>query len=653
MILKRILVLLPAGLVLLASCQRDAFEMEDTSLPSSKVISFSEETIREKILLKFNSVPSDLQLENLLSEHIISISPLFTGAKGKEALEERFGLDRWYEAVLDENADFDATVSYLSALSQVSVVELCSRASRASDCVAHPLEAIPSTKADSQSDILPFNDPSLSSQWHYINNGDTAFATNAFEGGDINVRDVWTRGICGDPSIIVAVVDDGVKHTHPDLQANMWTNAAELAGLPGVDDDGNGFVDDIYGYNFCTDNGNISWDASKDTGHGTHCAGVIAAVNNNGIGVCGVAGGSGIGDGCRIMSCQIFSGTSGGTTDIVVKAIKYAADMGASVISCSFGYANAYSSDKDYLNKVGSAEMDAIKYFEASAGNNNVLDGNIAIFASGNNGDPCSHYPGAYRDIISVSAYAPDFLPTFYTNYGPGCNISAPGGEYALTSPRTNSEVLSTLVSEVNGSDYGYMQGTSMACPHVAGVVALALSYAGSLGRTFSVDRFKQMILSSVNDMDARIASFQTKTYYRNYMYPLSLSKFLGNMGSGSLDTWRLMMQVEGIPCVVAPVGEERALDLSPYFGSSSSSLVFTQVSVDEASRLSLGLESEPYVENGLLYVHPTKVGSGKIVVKTYAGGSSTSEDTINGIEISQEVGVVARSFSSGNGGWL
>ena len=192
-----------------------------------------------------------------------------------------------------------------------------------------------------------------------------------------------------------------------------------------------------------------------------------------------------------------------------------------------------------------------------------------------------------------------------------------------------------------------------MACPHVAGVVALALSYAGSLGRKFSVDRFKQMILSSVNDMDARIASFQTKTYYRNYMYPLSLSKFLGNMGSGSLDTWRLMMQVEGIPCVVASVGEERALDLSPYFGSSSSSLVFTQVSVDEASRLSLGLESEPYVENGFLYVHPTKVGSGKIVVKTYAGGSSTSEDTINGIEISQEVGVVARSFSSGNGGWL
>ena len=653
MILKRILVLLPAGLVLLASCQRDAFEMEDTSLPSSKVISFSKETIREKILLKFNSVPSDLQLENLLSEHIISISPLFTGVKGKESLEERFGLDRWYEAVLAEDADFDATVSYLSALSQVSVVELCSRASRASDCVAHPLEAIPSTKADSQSDILPFNDPSLSSQWHYINNGDTAFATNAFEGGDINVRDVWTRGICGDPSIIVAVVDDGVKHTHPDLQANMWTNAAELTGLPGVDDDGNGFVDDIYGYNFCADNGNISWDASKDTGHGTHCAGVIAAVNNNGIGVCGVAGGSGIGDGCRIMSCQIFSGTSGGTTDIVVKAIKYAADMGASVISCSFGYANAYSSDKDYLNKVGSAEMDAIKYFEASAGNNNVLDGNIAIFASGNNGDPCSHYPGAYRDIISVSAYAPDFLPTFYTNYGPGCNISAPGGEYALTSPRTNSEVLSTLVSEVNGSDYGYMQGTSMACPHVAGVVALALSYAGSLGRKFSVDRFKQMILSSVNDMDARIASFQTKTYYRNYMYPLSLSKFLGNMGSGSLDTWRLMMQVEGIPCVVASVGEEQALDLSPYFGSSSSSLVFTQVSVDDASRLSLGLESDPYVENGFLYVHPTKVGSGKIVVKTYAGGSSTSEDTINGIEISQEVGVVARSFSSGNGGWL
>ena len=106
----------------------------------------------------------------------------------------------------------------------------------------------------------------------------------------------------------------------------MWVNEKELKGQSGVDDDGNGYVDDIYGYNFVTD-GPLTWSERGASSHGTHCAGTIAAVNNNKVGVSGVAGGSGKGDGCRLMSCQIFYGDGGGSAYASSRAIKYAADM--------------------------------------------------------------------------------------------------------------------------------------------------------------------------------------------------------------------------------------------------------------------------------------------------------------------------------------
>ena len=289
-----------------------------------------------------------------------------------------------------------------------------------------------------------------------------------------------------------------------------------------------------------------------------------------------------------------------------------------------------------------------------------MLDGNIAIFASGNDAHDYAHYPGAFHDIISVTAFGPDNLPTHYTNYGPGCNIAAPGGEAYLPPWKSyKALVLSTVPSELvtngeasssKGNDYGYMQGTSMACPHVSGVVALALSYAKKIGKTFERDRFKDMIITSANDMDQYLKG--TKSYVGRA--DLNLAPFYHKLGTGSLDAWLLMMQIEGIPSLTAEIGRKQWLDLSAYFGTASTSLTYLGLEVSDADRESLGLAEEPYIEYGRLYIHPTKPGSAKITIKAVGGGDEVGGgDNVGGMEISQEVSVIARSFVSENGGWL
>ena len=610
-----------------------------------------------------SGIPStDEVLDILGAYHFERIFPV--DVKNEERTRSA-GLHLWYRVKFDENTDLKEAASRLAKLGEISKVQANGHIKRAyntkgyrsyiSEAALQQKSAIRAVTASGR-----FSDPGLPYQWHYINSGTNEFdnkngLNNGSEAGcDVGCTEAWKK-CTGDPAIIVAVLDEGVMHSHPDLRDNMWMNEGEEL-YADTDKDGNGYKDDKYGYNFVSDTGIISWMEAEDSGHGTHVAGTIAAVNGNGEGVCGIAGGDGReNSGVKIMSCQVFSGINGVTLDAEAKAIKYAADNGAVILQCSWGYNSSlanmiegYSpgpgSEEEWENMYP-LEKEALDYFVNNAGSpNGVIDGGLAIFAAGNEYAGMAAFPAAYSKCVSVSAVAADFTPASYSNYGEEVTISAPGGdtEYynkvGQDDPESWSDgiysgsVLSTWIQ--NGTaTYGFMDGTSMACPHVSGVAALGLSYAYQQRRHFKASEYVELLKASTKPLDSWYGGGRVKKYYRNHLSvgasltQVNLSKYIGKMGAGLINAGILLDNIEGkgsdmvVPNVYVAEGMESTLNLAYYYVKGEN-LTYTCTSSDASI-------ATVTVEGTLMKVSGVKTGATRILVKVSNGNEQTITVTV------------------------
>lgn len=405
---------------------------------------------------------------------IESLERVFPYAGEFEERTRKAGLHRFYTVKFKD--DIPATKAVASLKSVPGIIS-----------------ATPSRKIKLRS---VFNDPLLSNQWHFIN--------SSRPGVDINVQEVWNNYTVGESNVIVNVVDEPVDPTHPDLVKNLWYDSQGHTG-----------------YNFARSNYDLSIrppvdkEHDGDTGHGTHVAGTIAAVNNNNLGVCGIAGGddeAGI-PGVRIMSSAIFSGDKGAGDIATARAIKYGADNGAVISQNSWGYYADQDEDgkisaeelADYKNTpVPDALIAAIDYFIEYAGTDKAgnqlpdspMKGGLVFFAAGNENldyDPICDY----EPVIAVGAFNEKGGKASYSNYGPWVDIAAPAGEGTAAS----NSVWSTLPTNVAGGSSGYggrgWVGTSMACPHASGVAALIVSYYGGDG--FTAAEAREILMSGTD----------------------------------------------------------------------------------------------------------------------------------------------------------
>ena len=307
------------------------------------------------------------------------------------------------------------------------------------------------------------NDPRFPDLWGLNNTGQTGGTADA----DIDAAEAWDV-FTGSSDVLVAVIDSGVDYTHPDLAANMWLNPGEIAGN-GIDDDGNGFIDDMRGYDFA----NNDADPMDDNDHGTHCSGTIGGVGNNGVGVTGVNWD------VTIMALKFLTAGGTGSTAAAISCIEYATDMGVDVMSNSWGGGPYDAAMEAAIEAANQADI----FFVAAAGN------------SGTDNDSGPHYPSNYPNANVISVMATDHTDVrvnepgwWASNYGATTvDIAAPGLHIWSTTP---------------GNTYQDFSGTSMATPHVAGALAMLRGRFPNI----SVADGKNLLMTVGNDPLASLA---------------------------------------------------------------------------------------------------------------------------------------------------
>ena len=566
-----------------------------------------------------SGIPSTDEVLDILNAY--SFERVFPVDIRHEERTREAGLHLWYLVRFDEGEDLTLAFERLSKLGEVDKLQGNRQIYRAYNPTATPhfiscAEAA-GTPATRTAD-MPFNDPEMYRQWCYINDGSAPFAqewAGVVAGADAGCEEAWE--LCtGDEEIIVAVMDEAVMWSHPDLAENIWINEAEELHA-GKDADGNGYVDDRYGYNFVRNTGITSWTSNGSTGHGTHVAGTIAAVNDNGIGCAGIAGGGKGSKGVKIMTLQLFDGMRSCSLAMEARAMKYAADNGAVILQCSWGYNSAKSNlilgytpgpaTEEEWAATYPLEKEALDYFINCAGSpNGVIDGGLAIFASGNEYAAQSSFPAAYSKCISVAAIAADYTPASYSNYGSEVLLSAPGGDmeyYGTPGQRDDSydengilceqgSIFSTLV--VDGvAGYGYYEGTSMACPHVSGVAALGLAYAKQQHRHFTSEEYRELMYETARDIDNYFVG--EKLFYMNHTsagavaVKMNLADYRGKMGRLT-DAGALLKAIDGsgrdmrLPNIYLAPEAETTLRLTDYTTESVTSASVANTDIATAS---------------------------------------------------------------------
>lgn len=378
--------------------------------------------------------------------------------KSSKAKHDAWEFNLWYELTLDKNADIIKVVKEFSALDEVDLAEPVFKKVRIEPVARNPITPTKSGKVTS-------NDNFFSLQWGYKNTGQNIRDTYGVAGIDIKLEEAWAIEM-GNSNVIVSIHDGGIDFSHPDLAANMWT---------GIGPDGQN---------------------TNPDDHGTHVAGTVAAVTNNEIGVAGIAGGDGSGNGVRLMSVDIFEGSLSTYNGYV-----YAADRGSAISQNSWGYENA--------GVYNTPDLLGIDYFNANGGGEALNGGGIVIFAAGNDNENSLRYPGCYSGTFAVASHDNQGKKSSFSNYAPWVHVSAPGTNIASTAPE-------------NG--YVWMSGTSMACPHVSGIAALVVSkYYGELTK----DDLWFILTEGVDDI------YSENPYYQ------------GLLGTGRVNAYKTLMATE------------------------------------------------------------------------------------------------------------